>query len=135
MCNYLLNKDINTYLFMDYTKLHKTIETSKISFTELCKKIHLTRKTLYNNIENKTLKVETLEKICKELKLPITTFFDHPHPAMVNEPLGKYGKTQSDCNEVREQLEFYKNLYSKTQKTVAALTTAVEMLSNKKVKG
>lgn len=119
---------------MDYLLLHKTIETSKISVTHLCKKIHITRKTFYNNLENKTLKVETLEKICKELKLPITTFFENTMLTVVNDPQGKYNKTPVDCKEIKEQLDFYKNLYEQTQKTASALTTAIEMLTKQKTK-
>lgn len=118
---------------MDYLKLHKTIETSKVSFTDLCKKIHLTRKTLYNNIENKTLKVETLEKICKELKVPVTSFFSETQLSSVSESSAKYNKTPLDNNDLSVQLQLYRDLYETSQKTVTALTMALEML-NKKAK-
>lgn len=59
---------------MDYIKLKNTVETSKVSISELCKKIGIDRKTFYNNIENKNLKVETLEKICAILDISINIF-------------------------------------------------------------
>lgn len=81
---------INNAVLMDYLKLHKTVETNKITITELCKKIHIDRKTFYNNIENKTLKVETLERICEELQVPISTFFENFD--FVSEPGVNYKK-------------------------------------------
>jgi transcriptional regulator with XRE-family HTH domain len=83
MDKYLYTSVINNTVLMDYLKLHKAVETNKISITELCKKIYITRKTYYNNIENKTLKVETLEKICEVLQLPVTYFFDDKEQKML----------------------------------------------------
>ena len=61
---------------MNYAKLRNTLETNKISVTELCKNLDIDRKTFYNNLENRNMKVETLEKICLFLSVPITYFFD-----------------------------------------------------------
>lgn len=62
---------------MNYSKLRNVVENSKLTISELCKKLEIDRKTFYNNFENRTMKVETLEKICFLLEVPITNFFEN----------------------------------------------------------
>lgn len=79
---------------MDYLKLRKAIENSNLSVTKLFKKLGMSRNSFYYSIEKESLKVETLEKICKELGEPINNFFDI---GLLNvaEPKEFYGKEKS----------------------------------------
>lgn len=60
---------------MDYDKLREVIENNSLGITGLFKKLDISRGSFYYSIENKTLKVETLEKICQILEINILQFF------------------------------------------------------------
>lgn len=75
---------------MNYDKLRKAVDSSKITITDLCIKLDIDRKTFYNNIQTGSMRIDVLEKLCAILKMPITEFFDVDMP-QVREPGGKYG--------------------------------------------
>lgn len=110
---------------MDYIKLRNTVENNKITITELCKKVHIDRKTFYNNLENQTLKVETLEKICLVLGLPVSEFFNK-NIGNVHEPIEKYHllpncekellQALKELNQVRKEKENLMDQLLKHQK-------------------
>lgn len=60
---------------MDYSKLRKIIENSNLSITTLFKKLGMSRNSFYYTIEKESLKVATLEKICKILDVSPAIFF------------------------------------------------------------
>ena len=105
---------------MDYIKLRNIVENNKISITDLCKKIPISRKTFYNNLENKTLKVETLEKICTIIRVPVTTFFleNNGHVA---DPATQYGQ-QETISDLRQQCIEYR----------ATIKTLTEIINEQK---
>lgn len=79
---------------MDYIKLRKSVENSNLSITKLFKKLGMSRNSFYYSIEKETLKIETFEKICKELNLPMSSFFEKT-PMELAEPGANYAKEKS----------------------------------------
>lgn len=57
-------------------KIKKLSQEKKITIKELSERIGMSFSGLYSALSNNTLKVYTLFKISKELKVPITYFFD-----------------------------------------------------------
>jgi len=61
---------------MNYEIIKKYCDDKRISLPELAKKVGLSKTGLYLAISKKTLTVEKLEAIVKELDVPIWYFFD-----------------------------------------------------------
>ena len=61
---------------MNFDKLKLAIEKSGVSITDLTRNIGIDRSTFYNNMEKRTLKVETLERICKAIDKKVWEFFE-----------------------------------------------------------
>lgn len=95
---------------MDYIKLRNCVENSKITITELCKKLHIDRKTFYNNIENKNLKVDVLEQICVILDMSPSDFLINTDAgSLVKEPKPAY-ITKNDGDLQKELIQTLKEL-------------------------
>lgn len=62
---------------MDYIRLENIIKDNELSVSELFKKIDINRGSFYYSIKKKSLKVETLEKICEVLGISIFQFFSN----------------------------------------------------------
>lgn len=60
---------------MDYEKLKSTLSKKGISVSQLCLKVGIDRQTWYNNISEKSMRIDILEKICEVLKVDIVEFF------------------------------------------------------------
>ncbi len=60
---------------MDYERLKEVIESNVLGVSGLFKKLDMNRGSFYYSIDKKTLKVETLEKICKALEINVLQFF------------------------------------------------------------
>jgi DNA-binding Xre family transcriptional regulator len=60
---------------MDYNRLKEVIETNSLGISGLFKKLNINRGSFYYSIDKKTLKVETLEKICEALGINVLQFF------------------------------------------------------------
>ncbi len=60
---------------MDYDKLISVVKSNELGVSGLFKKLNISRGNFYYSMENKTLKVETLEKICEALGVNIVQFF------------------------------------------------------------
>lgn len=60
---------------MDYNRLKGIIKGSRISLKELAKKVEMSEVGFHQALANKTLKVETLEKIAEVLNIDVAEFF------------------------------------------------------------
>lgn len=60
---------------MDYKRLIEVVKTNELGVSGLFKKLNVNRGNFYYSIENQTLKVETLEKICEALGISVMQFF------------------------------------------------------------
>ena len=61
---------------MNYDHILSLCEQKRISLPQLADKIGASRAGIYRMIEDKTMKVETLEKIAEALEVPVGVFFD-----------------------------------------------------------
>jgi transcriptional regulator with XRE-family HTH domain len=61
---------------MDYTKIEELVKSKGWTLGGLAEKIGVTRAGFYRTLEQKTMKVETLEKIAQVLDVPVSEFFD-----------------------------------------------------------
>lgn len=61
---------------MNYTKIKKIISEKNISITYLCSEINISHQGLNQMIRDKSMKIETLEKIAIALKIDVRDFFD-----------------------------------------------------------
>lgn len=78
---------------MDYLKLKNTIESSKISISELCREVGMSRQTFYNNLKSKNLTIDTLELICEKINVPVKEFLTTVGKmSVVSEPQEVYNK-------------------------------------------
>ena len=71
---------------MNFNKIKEYCDKNRISIAELAEKIGISKPGLYRSIQEKTMKVETLEKIAKELDVDIWRFFDlDPEAIFIND--------------------------------------------------
>lgn len=74
---------------MDYKRLKEVIENNSLGISGLFKKLDTNRGSFYYAIEKKTLKVETLEKICAVLEINIMQFFPNNDIQYTNKEYNK----------------------------------------------
>ena len=95
---------------MDYIKLRNAVENSKISITELFKKLDINRGAFYYMIDKQTMKVDVLEKICAILELSPGDFLKSSDPrSLVKEPQPAY-ITKNDGDLQKELIQTLKEL-------------------------
>jgi len=83
-------------------KLKKALKDKKLSQKALSQKIEMSEVGFSNMISNNSLKVETLEKICEVLDVPISYFLDI-EPEKV-EPVGFWKKMIQDMSDEMNNL-------------------------------
>lgn len=57
-------------------KLIQALKNKGMNKSQLCEKINMTLNGLNKSIDHNSMKIETLQIICKELDVPITYFLD-----------------------------------------------------------
>lgn len=105
---------------MNYSLLHKKLETSKINITEMFKNLDLSKSSFYYSLENKTIKVATLEKICDAAGIDIVELFIESKGGDVNEPISKYG-LKNEVAELKQKCAEY-------QATIKSLNEYISLL-------
>lgn len=61
---------------MDYNKIKILCENKNTTVRDLCNTIKISEAGLYQMFRNKSMKIETLEKIAEALNIPVSTFFN-----------------------------------------------------------
>jgi len=62
---------------MDYSRIKIELEHKGISIRELCYMIDVTEQGLHQMIRNRSMKIETLERISNVLLLPVSYWFEN----------------------------------------------------------
>jgi transcriptional regulator with XRE-family HTH domain len=74
---------------MNYDAIKKFAKEKKLPIKMLAKLCRMTEAGLYQAMNNKTLKIEKLEKIAEILGLPIAIFFESTNDIDENEPINE----------------------------------------------
>jgi len=93
---------------LNYSKLKFDIERSQLSYAELCRRISISYQGLNRSFQQETIRLNTFESICNELKLNPNDYFELGH--LVNEELS-----------ISEQMKNIENL-------ISALRSKIEQL-------
>ena len=82
---------------MQYTKIEELAKSKGLTLGGLAEKIGVTRAGFYRTLEQKTMKVETLEKIAQVLDVPVCDFFaDQEDDLESVNVMKKFLSTQND---------------------------------------
>lgn len=92
---------------MDYIKLRNKVESSSLGITGLFKKLNMSRSSFYYMIDQKTLKIETLERICAEINTPVWEFFvdNRPEEQKKTDSEKELLQTLKELNKCRKEKE------------------------------
>jgi transcriptional regulator with XRE-family HTH domain len=82
---------------MNYKKLNDLIRENNLTQNKAAAAFGVSSPGLREMIDNKTMKVETLEKIAKYFNVPVSYFFDEDPCNELNEPPATYNKAQIIC--------------------------------------
>lgn len=61
---------------MNYSKLKGLIESNNFTIRKFCAKVGITESGYYRMIENRSMKIDTLEKMSEILQVPLSVFFE-----------------------------------------------------------
>jgi transcriptional regulator with XRE-family HTH domain len=106
---------------MNYNKIKDLADQRKIKIIELSEKIGLSKTGLYKTISNKSMKVDTLEAIAKELNVSITQFFDdvmtvwEEHNAEYLSEISRLREENEKLSKQLEEFAFQKRIMSNWQ--------------------
>lgn len=115
------------YNKVDYNLLRKKIKDKGITIVDLSQKIGLSRTGLTKTFKNKSLTVATLEKLSKELDIPVTFWFEPANQKnMVSEPNDAYLRYDEKSNHI--ELEINKELVSALKAEITFLRSQVSFL-------
>ena len=111
---------------MNYSKIKDLADQKKIKLTELSEKIGLSKTGLYKTISNKSMKVDTLEAIAKELNMPIWHFLDvdpeEKYKAVLLEAENKIVELNKAVNDLRLDIKKWETSFSARDTEVDFLT-------------
>lgn len=97
---------------MNFNKIKELCEQRNLSINDLAGKIGLSKPGLYRSIQNKTMKVDILERISEVLKVPISIFFyEGPSPEELKRKKDDLEKEIEILNNIREANYLKLNLY------------------------
>jgi transcriptional regulator with XRE-family HTH domain len=86
---------------MNYNKLENLVKSHNLDIVAFCTSIGMSKGGYYRMLQDKTLKVEVLERISDVLGVPVGVFFDEePTTAPIN-----YQKKYIECLEENSRLQ------------------------------
>jgi len=85
---------------MNYNKIREYCDQNGLSISDLAKKTKIPMASIYRHIQDKSMKVETLEKIANVLNVPIWHFFDLDPET----PYIKDIEAQKKSNEINQEV-------------------------------
>lgn len=124
-------------------KLEEQMETSKISKSKLCSRVHIARTTLDAILNGGDAKISTIEAIANELNINIGFLFDEEEKIQIRKAGRDYvekGKIEHKGNENHnvsskqdsgleiENAELKKELYETKQKLITAQERIIELM-------
>lgn len=116
---------------MNYSKIKTLLEKRKITIQKLCDEVGISTVGFHNIYNNKSIKVQTLEKIADVLQVPIKYFFEDEtsdNPFFVNESTVTYGDNNkilinknNEIKELKNENELLKNALKDKEKIIKLL--------------
>lgn len=108
------------YNSVDYSRITLLIRSKNLSENKFAESIGMSGNGFRSMMNNQTLKIEVLEKICEVYSLPITHFFENSN--LLKEPDPKYGKQCKEClkkdgkielltEQLKQRDDYIKDLY------------------------
>jgi transcriptional regulator with XRE-family HTH domain len=94
---------------MDYDLITTTCQLKNISLAELAKLIGASRSGIYMSMREKTMRIETLEKIAEVLEVPITVFFGYDERYSAKESLERINYLRKMLKESSDSITKLKN--------------------------
>lgn len=116
---------------MNYSLLDKLINEKKIGF--VASKIEITDSGLRKMLKEKSLKVETLEKICEVIGVDICEFFGEKNEvAKINQmQIGNGNKQEMNIGECRKELQHLREQLAEKERLIAEKERLIQILLNK----
>lgn len=102
---------------MKYHIIKPLLEEKKISIKKIAKDIGVSEQGFHKFIREQNMKVKVLEKLAKELELPISHFFDEDKEIEKISIKGNYNIGNGNKLTVNEEREKYKNRYAMSSRT------------------
>lgn len=97
---------------MDYSKIRLLMVQRKFNESQLAREIGMSQPGLKATLNNGTMRVDTLEKICNVFDIPVSYFFEEGEDKK---------KPCRECTKCKAQLELLKELLDEKDKEIARL--------------
>jgi transcriptional regulator with XRE-family HTH domain len=97
---------------MNYKKLTDLVSEENLSDNKIARVMDMTGTGYRDMLKNKSMKVDTLEKVARHFKVPVSYFFDEDVTEL-EEPKAEYKKNCCElCKEKDKQIALYEKLIS-----------------------
>lgn len=109
---------------MKYNRIEILLHKKRLLQKDLIEYLGMSRQGLYTMVENQSMKVSTLEKMCEFFDVPINYWFEDESAAnMLNESESKYEtlKTKETMKQLEKDLEYFRERTIKLEKELEQL--------------
>jgi transcriptional regulator with XRE-family HTH domain len=97
---------------MDYSKIRLLMSQRKFNESQLAKEIGMSQPGLKSTLNNGTMRVDTLERLCSVFDVPVSYFFEEGEDKK---------KPCRECTKTKAQLELLKELLNEKDRQIANL--------------